>query len=252
MIVFFAAIGITASVQLPERPVTESVAGPPGPVPAEAGPWSRATAGARSPSTTAGAGRGQPGPSAAPPTTAVAGSAGHRSTGPGHRRRSMGDYRMALVAAVNVDLPNQHPTVVLREIGVTPTAALLLDRLPGRRGAVPRHAEDPHPPSPDPRTHEPGPPGLRHRRGGGAVGRPPGRRLLRRAGPPGPDRVGRCSRVDRPTVSPWPSSSRCSVPILIDRRLFEHGRRRDPTGTGRVRPTRAEGGPDGAVAPTPR
>ncbi len=27
----------------------------------------------------------------------------------------MGDYRMALVAAVNVDLPNQHPTVVLRE-----------------------------------------------------------------------------------------------------------------------------------------
>ena len=28
---------------------------------------------------------------------------------------TMGDYRMALVAAVNVDLPNQHPTVVLRE-----------------------------------------------------------------------------------------------------------------------------------------
>jgi uncharacterized protein len=27
----------------------------------------------------------------------------------------MGDYRMALVAGVNVDLPNQHPTVVLRE-----------------------------------------------------------------------------------------------------------------------------------------
>jgi bifunctional DNase/RNase len=27
----------------------------------------------------------------------------------------MGDYRMALIAAVNVDLPNQHPTVVLRE-----------------------------------------------------------------------------------------------------------------------------------------
>jgi uncharacterized protein len=27
----------------------------------------------------------------------------------------MGDYRMAIVAAVNVDLPNQHPTVVLRE-----------------------------------------------------------------------------------------------------------------------------------------
>jgi len=27
----------------------------------------------------------------------------------------MGEYRMALVAAVNVDLPNQHPTVVLRE-----------------------------------------------------------------------------------------------------------------------------------------
>jgi uncharacterized protein len=27
----------------------------------------------------------------------------------------MGDYRMALVAALNVDLPNQHPTVVLRE-----------------------------------------------------------------------------------------------------------------------------------------
>jgi bifunctional DNase/RNase len=26
-----------------------------------------------------------------------------------------GDYRMALVAALNVDLPNQHPTVVLRE-----------------------------------------------------------------------------------------------------------------------------------------
>ncbi len=28
---------------------------------------------------------------------------------------AMGDYRMAIVAAVNVDLPNQHPTVVLRE-----------------------------------------------------------------------------------------------------------------------------------------
>jgi hypothetical protein len=28
---------------------------------------------------------------------------------------AMGDYRMALIAAVNVDLPNQHPTVVLRE-----------------------------------------------------------------------------------------------------------------------------------------
>ena len=27
----------------------------------------------------------------------------------------MGDYRMALVASINVDLPNQHPTVVLRE-----------------------------------------------------------------------------------------------------------------------------------------
>jgi bifunctional DNase/RNase len=27
----------------------------------------------------------------------------------------MGDYRMALIAAVTVDLPNQHPTVVLRE-----------------------------------------------------------------------------------------------------------------------------------------
>ena len=27
----------------------------------------------------------------------------------------MGDYQMALIAAVNVDLPNQHPTVVLRE-----------------------------------------------------------------------------------------------------------------------------------------
>ena len=27
----------------------------------------------------------------------------------------MGDFRMALVAALNVDLPNQHPTVVLRE-----------------------------------------------------------------------------------------------------------------------------------------
>jgi bifunctional DNase/RNase len=28
---------------------------------------------------------------------------------------TVGDYRMALVAAVTVDLPNQHPTVVLRE-----------------------------------------------------------------------------------------------------------------------------------------
>ncbi len=28
---------------------------------------------------------------------------------------TMGDFRMALVAALNVDLPNQHPTVVLRE-----------------------------------------------------------------------------------------------------------------------------------------
>jgi bifunctional DNase/RNase len=27
----------------------------------------------------------------------------------------VGDYRMALVAAVTVDLPNQHPTVLLRE-----------------------------------------------------------------------------------------------------------------------------------------
>ena len=74
--------------------------------------------------------------------------------GPGpdrrHRRRPMGDFRMALVASVTVDLPNQHPSVVLREIGVAEEAADLLDRPPRRRGALPRPAPDPDPPSRSP------------------------------------------------------------------------------------------------------
>jgi hypothetical protein len=49
---------------------------------------------------------GDPIEPAAPPSTPVPGSASSPV---------MGDYRMALIAAVNVDLPNQHPTVVLRE-----------------------------------------------------------------------------------------------------------------------------------------
>ena len=55
-----------------------------------------------------------PVPSAPPPSTPVAGSASSPVAGSASSP-VMGDYRMALIAAVNVDLPNQHPTVVLRE-----------------------------------------------------------------------------------------------------------------------------------------
>ena len=52
---------------------------------------------------------------------AVAGGAGRRrSPRPGN---AIADSRMALVTAVTLDLPNQHPTVVLREARVTPAGA---------------------------------------------------------------------------------------------------------------------------------
>ena len=45
------------------------------------------------------------------------------------------------------------------------------------------------------------------------------------------------SRAGPPTASPWRCSSRCRVPILIDRRLFEERGRRHPTGPRPGRPT---------------
>ncbi len=56
------------------------------------------------------------------------------------------DFRMALVSAVTVDLPNQHPTVVLRE-SESPRRQLSFSvSLQDGGGALPRHPAHPDAP----------------------------------------------------------------------------------------------------------
>ena len=149
---------------------------------------------------------------------------------------------MALVSSVTVDLPNQHPTVVLRETESPRRQLTFSIALPD--GVALSHALR-RIPTPRPLTHELLSgilQRLRHRRGGRAPGRPPGLGLLRRARPAGTDgrSVHSCRPSDALTVAllqPVP------VPILIDRRLFEAGRRRDPAGARHRRRELASGRP---------
>ena len=145
---------------------------------------------------------------------------------------------MAIVSAVTMDLPNQHPAVVLRETESPRRQLTFSVGPPGRHRPLLRPPADAHPPSPDPRADGRGAGRVRHRRGGRPPGGPCRRHLLRRARPAGTQRAVRSTPAGPPTRSPWPCASRCPSRSSSTRGSSS------PPGTWSHPPPPPEGAPD--------
>lgn len=148
----------------------------------------------------------------------------------------MGDYRMALIAAVNVDLPNQHPSVVLRE---TESPRRQLSFSIGFQDAVGLSHAMRRIPTPRPLTHE-----LMSQVLQGFDIDVVAVRLVGRQGSIYFAELDLRGRTARSIHSCRPSDGLTvallqpvSVPILIDRRLLEEAGDVIPPGAGAPPPT---------------
>ena len=123
----------------------------------------------------------------------------------------LGDFSMALVSAITMDLPNQHPTVVLRE---TESPRRQLSFSVGLPDAVVLSHALRRIPTPRPLTHEL----LSDVLQGFDIDVVAVRLVGRQGRSTSPSSIcgdathDRCSRAVPPTPWPWPSSSRCPCP----------------------------------------